>query len=400
MIVEQAAQTRLDEFNRCSDLAWSTTEHQKRYGLANSAENSSLPVETAASQSRFAGLIHEGQDIFLPSGPPVGRISSLLPGDAGQISFLVVRMARLWGRHKIAQVELVSDVNPAGVWLSLTRSKFQGLPDYKTDGSIANEVESALWNDQVLRVTDYHEIDVQVKNGVVSLTGHITGVMNQQRIENALGSVKGILGVRMHLVGDDKLLLRVSEALAQIERIEGNHVFANVQNGLVVLNGKVISTNDRKLAERCAADVPLVRGVINHITTPGIDPNTEEQRFLQPSIGEVIYFHDGSFGVVKQVIINRNNRLVVDMILEGRFPDKQFKSESMAAGETPAPDRLAVIPVSTIRYLTSESGFLLIDSTEITRYQNFDPVNFIAPDPNWLPPYPYCIDDIRFRAES
>ncbi|HMD89108.1 MAG TPA: BON domain-containing protein [Anaerolineaceae bacterium] len=398
MTVEQATQTKLDEFNRCSDLAWSTTEQQKRYGLANSAENSSLPMETAASQSRFEGLIQAGQNVFLPGGQSIGRIKKLLPGDAGQVSYLVIHTHH-WGHYKIAPVELVSDISPTGVWLSIDRSKFQELTDYKTDASIANEIDSALWNDQVLRVTDYHEIDVQVKNGVVSLTGHITGVMNQQRIENALGSVKGILAVRMHLVGDDKLLLSVSEALAQIERAEGNHIFVKVENGVVVLSGMAISAEDRGLAEQCAGNVPAVRGVINHIAAPGVDLDAEDRPFLQPSIGEEIFFHDGLFGFVRQVIINRNNRRVVDLIIEGQFPDRQLKYASMTSDEVPVPDRLAVIPVSVIRYLTSSSGFLLIDSTETTRYQDFNLANFVTPEPDWLPPYPYCSENVRFLAK-
>ena len=291
MVVEQVTQTRLDELNRCRDLVWSMTEDQNRNGLANDM----LSVKNETPQSRFEGLVHEGQNVFLTGDQSIGRIVKLLPGAGGQVSYLVVRTAHLWGSHKLLPVELVSDVNPKGVWLSIYRSKFYELPDYKTDASIADEVESALWNDEVLRVTAYHEVDVRVKNGVVSLTGHIMGMMNQDRVESAVGNVKGILGVRIHLVADDKLLLKVAGALVQIERIEGKHVFAQVENGVVVLSGEVISADVRGSAEQYAADVPGVRGVINNIAAPGIDPDAEDQRFLQPSIGEEIFFRDGVF---------------------------------------------------------------------------------------------------------
>jgi len=396
MVVEQVTQTRLDEPSRCRDLVWSTVEDQDRIGPANDM----LPVKNETSQTRFEGLIYAGQHVFLTGDQSIGRITKLLPGAAGQVSYLVVRTAHLWGRHKLVPVELVRDVTPKGVWLSIDRRKIQELPDYKTDAALADEVESALWNDEVLRVTAYHEIDVRVRDGVVSITGHIMGMMNQDRVESAVGKVKGLLGVRIHLVADDKLLLKVAEALVKIERVEGKHVFAQVENGVVVLSGEVISADVRRLAEQYAANVPGVRGVINDIAAPGVDLDAEDQRFLQPAIGEEIFFHDSLFGFVKQVIINRNNRRVVGMIIQGQFPDKQLKFGSMAAGETPAPDRLEVIPVSVIRYLTSDSGFLLIDSTEITRYQKFDPASFVAPDADWVPPYPYCTDDVRFFGEK
>ncbi len=399
MTVDQAAQTKLDEFNRCNDLVWTTAEHPNQPGLANPVEFGSLPVESAASQSGFAGLIRAGQSVFLTGNQSIGSITSLLPGDAGDVSYLVIRKAGLWGHHKIVPVALVNEVNPSSVCLSIDRSKFQGLPEYKTDATIANEIDSALWNDEVLRFTDYHEVDVQVKNGVVVLSGHITGVMNRQRIENAVGSVTGILAVRVHLVADDALLLKVAEALVQIELVEGNQVFANVQNGLVVLNGHVISAKDRSSAEQCAANIPSVRGVINRLAAPGIDLDAEDQRFLQPTIGEEIYFRDGPHGTVNQVIINRNNRRVVAMILQGQFSDPQQKSASMTSNETPPPDQLAVVRVSVIQYLTSASGFLTIDSTEKTKYQDYDPANFIAPEAGWLPPYPYCTDNVRFIRE-
>ena len=386
----------INELDRCSDLVWSTFEDQN----LNVSAYGVVSAKSETSQTRFEGLIHEGQHVFLTGDRSIGRIVSLLPGAIGQDSYLVIRTPHFWGRHKLLPVELVSDVNPKGVWLSIDRSKFQELPDFKTDASLADEVESAIWNDKVLRVTAYQEVDVRVKDGVVSLTGHVMGMMNQDRIESAVGNVKGILGVRYHLVADDKLLLKVAGALGQIGHVEGNLVFAHVENGVVVLSGEVISADVRGIAEQRTVTVPGVRGVINNITAPGIDPNAEDQRFLQPSIGEEILFRDGLFGFVKQVIINQHNRRVVAMIIQGRFPDRQLKFGPMTAGETLPLDRLAVIPVSVIRYLTSNSGFLLIDSTETTRYQDFDPANFVTPDADWVPPYPYCIDDVMWVTEK
>ncbi len=396
MVVEQTAQIRLDELNRCRDLIWSTVED---YRPADPIAKDTVSVKKEAARVRFSKLIYMDQKAFLSTDQSIGRITELLPDTSGHVAYFVIHTAHLWGKNKLLPVDLISEVNVKGVMLSIDRNKFLELPDYKTDASIADEVDRALRNDDLLRVTDYHEINVQVNQGIVSLTGHITGQLSQDRIERAVEHITGILGVKIHLVADNDLLLEVAEALVQVDRVNGNHVFANVQNGVVILSGEVINPEARSLAEQCTANVPRIRAVINSIAAPGIDLDAMDQRFLQPAIGEEIVFRDGLSGLVKQVIINRNNRRVVGMIIQGRFPDKPLQFGSIAAGENLTPERLAVIPVSVLRYLTNQSGFLLIDSTETTRYQDYDPANFVVPDPDWVPPYPYCSENVRFDSK-
>jgi osmotically-inducible protein OsmY len=392
MVIKQTTKTRLDEIRRSRGQAWSMTAGQNRGG--SSSDMVSAKSET--SQTRFVGLIHRGQNVFSTGDQPIGRILSLLPGDGSPVSYLVIRTPHFWGRLKLLPVEFVSNIKPKGVWLSIDRSKFRDLADYKTDAAIKDEVESSLWSDPILRITDYPEISVGVKNGVVSLVGHTTGMMNQKRIDDAVRNVTGVLGVSIHLIADDKLLLKVAGALSLIGQGEENHVFAHVENGVVVLSGEVSSIDIRNSAEQYTATVADVRGVINNVSVLGIDLAPEDQRFIQPSIGEEIIFRDGLSGFVTQVIINQQNRRVVAMIIQGQFPAKKYT----AIGGIQVPDRLAVIPMSVIRYITRQSGFLLIDSTEINLYQDFDPANFVAPDADWVPPYPYNLDDVKWVTEK
>jgi len=402
MLDTQVAQTKLDEINRCKGEFSETVEDQNRYASfcpAVMGQEFLAQLGTKESPPKLEGLLHTDQKVFLPGSRSVGRISKLIPNPEGRVSYLVIRTSYLWGRYKILSVNCVGSITPRGVLLSIDREQFKGLSDYKTDAIIANEIDRALWNDEALRVIDYNEITVRVKNGIVSLTGHISGTIDLERIENAIKDIQGILGKRIHLVRDDKLLLEISEALAKIEHVKGNRFSQNVNNGVVVLSGEAVNANDRRLAEQYAASVPRVRGVINCIHAPGIDLNAEDQRFLQPSIGEEIYFLDGISGNVKQVIIHPNNRRVVSMILQGRFTGLQNEGQASMDYKVRLTKQLIVIPVNVIRYLTRNSGFLLIDSTETTSYQDFDPANFVAPEGDWVPPYPYCTDDVLFQAD-
>jgi osmotically-inducible protein OsmY len=270
----------------------------------------------------------------------------------------------------------------------------------RADASIAEKVDRALWKNGMLRSTDYREIDVSVKDNIVFLRGHVISTSNQQLAENAVRTIPGVLGVKSYLVPDDKIIQEVAGALGKIEHVYGVKFFTGARNGVVVLNGDVNGTNIRSLAEKCATNIPGVRGVINNVRAPGVDLKAEDQRFLQPSIGEQIYFRDGVSGKVQRVIINPNNRRVVAMIIRWRYSNSQQDPRFLAYGEDQTPERLVEIPVSAIRYLTKSSGFLKIDSAEAARYSDFDLSCFIAPRDDWTPPYPYCPDEVLFPVES
>lgn len=59
-------------------------------------------------------------------------------------------------------------------------------------------------------------------------------------------------------------------------------------------------------------------------------------------------------------------------------------------------NHLMVIPMDLVRFLTKDSGFLRISSTERDRELDFNSASFISPAVDWTPPYPYCPDDVLF----
>lgn len=270
----------------------------------------------------------------------------------------------------------------------------------KTDATIKESVERAIWNDDVLRAIEYSEIAVHAKNGVVYLNGHIVSTTSQGRIQNALRAIPGIQAIQNNLVLDDRLTNEVAAALGTLEHTYACKFFTGASHGLISLNGIVGNENIKLLAEKCVARNPNVRGVINHVHVSGTEPELQDQPFLQPIIGEIIYFLDGLSGIVKQVIINPNNRRVVAMIVLGPFADQQQGHGSFKNGQAPSPERLIVLSMDVVRYLTRVSGFLHINSNERERYMDFDSGFFRAPDVDWAPPYPYCPDDVLFPVEQ
>ena len=93
-------------------------------------------------------------------------------------------------------------------------------------------------------------------------------------------------------------------------------------------------------------------------TSQAPNRKSPEQPFLQPTIGETIYFLDGISGVVNQVIINPNNRRVVAMTVRAQFANQRQELKSLNNGKALSPERLVVLPMDVVRYMTKVSGFL------------------------------------------
>ncbi len=269
-------------------------------------------------------------------------------------------------------------------------------PVQRADAEIKENIYQALWKDDVIRSLEYYEIDIHVKNGVVHLNGHIVGSTSEYRIENALRSVSGIMEIKNNLILDDKLTLEIASSLGALEHAYGCKFFTGSSHGVVSLNGKVNHANVKLLAEKCAAGNPNVRGVINNIKVSTNGHTTQDQTFLQPTIGEMIYFLDGVTGVVQQVVMNPNNRRVTAMNILGRFDNPDQELNSMNTGEVRPPEQLITVPMEAVRYMTKTSGFLRIHSYESNRYMDFDSEAFFAPENEWTPPYPYCPENVLF----
>jgi osmotically-inducible protein OsmY len=399
MIETKPARTWVDELNRCQDRFWVSREDGNHFDGA-SPVNKEVLVDSKSETfaAPMNGSIYVGLKVFLPHGQFIGKITKLLHDPAGHVSHLTIRTAGLFGRHKVVPVEYLSDITPKSALLSITRGQFMELPGYHTDLFIAEEADRALWKDLVLRHIDYHEIDVRVRDGFIMLNGHVLTGMNQWRAETAVQTIPGILGVNSHLISDDKLIHEVAGALAQIEQDENCKLNSKVENGLAVLMGDVRSTSLRDQAGQCVANIPWVRGVINeiHVTGMALDPG--DQRFLQPLIGKELIFKDALSVTIRKVVINPHNRRVVAVVVFGQFPDP-LRTEMDSDYRESRPDRLVTLPIDLILHLTRSAGFLNIDSTETVQFNNYDPSRYMTPEKDWLPPYPYCTDEVLFLAE-
>lgn len=270
----------------------------------------------------------------------------------------------------------------------------------RADKDLTYEVDDALWKEPTLRAMDYHNIEIRVRNGILDLYGHVSSQTNRHLIEEALRRVDGLAAIHDHLVADDQLLAEVAAALGSLEYASGSKFFTGVSHGIVLLSGTAGDPKARLLAEQCAASNPNVRGVINSVQVQGVISNPSDLPFAQPQIGAEFFFVDGVSGRVRQVIIDPDNRRVTDITLQSRFVDPQHDlNASRNSGSRPS-ERTLVIPMQAVRYLTAHSGSLNVRSSQSDQYSEFDPADFLIPQSEWKPPYPYCRADVLFRAKE
>lgn len=350
-------------------------------------------IGSPAPYLREALALRSGQQVFCHDGH-AGYVTLPLLDPRGQVRQFVMRL-RHPGHEVIVPADWVGESDAENVHLSVNRHALEGLPVYRPDSVIAAEVDRALWNDGVLRESDYHEIDIVVSNGVVSLNGYVMTLTIKARVERAARTVHDVLDVENHLIADDQVVIAVAQALDHDARTREQTVYVNARNGIVSLSGEVSSAAVRAAVEECAASVPVVRGVLNYVQAPGVARHEEEQRVLQPQIGAEVYASDIRLGRVERAIISPHNRRVTAIVAHGQFPDPGAVPVEMLRA---APEWHTVIPISAVSDVNASGVLLRISSVEAARLADFDPARFVTPDANWQLPYPYHLADVMLES--
>ena len=132
--------------------------------------------------------------------------------------------------------------------------------DARTDPSIAEEVRRVLGWDALV---PQNRIDVQVRDGVVTLSGEVDREHQRTAAEQAVEPLVGLTGVinrisvrPMHVTGELQ-----AKVVAAIRRIRAKHVRVETHGGVVELRGRVPSLAERNQIEHTVRDIPGVTSV-------------------------------------------------------------------------------------------------------------------------------------------
>lgn len=121
---------------------------------------------------------------------------------------------------------------------------------------------------------DAAHIGVAVRNGVVTLSGHVSSLLEKVRAEAAVRRVKGVLAIALDLdvrlptdkkTADDEIAARAVHLLEWDTQLPHGAIKLSVSHGVVTLFGEVEWAFQRREAEADVRRLGGVRDVINDI---------------------------------------------------------------------------------------------------------------------------------------
>jgi osmotically-inducible protein OsmY len=142
----------------------------------------------------------------------------------------------------------------------------------KTDLELKHDVEAELaWNPDINAAA----IGVAVKDGVVTLTGHLDTYGEKFAIERALRGLHGVSAIALefdvklaphHQRTDSEIAGAIEHALRWNTHVPADRIRVTVERGHVTLTGEVEWNQQRLRAETVAHTMIGVTGITNHIT--------------------------------------------------------------------------------------------------------------------------------------
>ncbi len=256
------------------------------------------------------------------------------------------------------------------------------------DEAILEDIWRALWNEETIRNMDINDISVDVENGQVCLSGHVSMDKNNQRIQEIAWSFPGVIAVHHHLVTDQDLPIQVAQALGDDERTRPFTLPVYSYHGWVGMGGLVPDRDIQRAAEETAASVPAVRGVILLPDIEG-EKSAAVRNAVQPQIGLQVYGKDAVEGTVYQVVINPRNRLVTHAIARVRQTSDGWQASC---------DYL--VPVEALDVADAGGIFLSHSAPAINQFPVFNRADYPFAPLTWQPPFPYAVGSVRWHRQE
>lgn len=116
----------------------------------------------------------------------------------------------------------------------------------------------------------HERITLKVEHGLVTLGGEVEWRYQREEAEDDVRRLSGVKGVINGIavkpkVGAADVQAQIRRAFERSAELEADHITVAVENGKVVLGGKVSAWIERELAERAAWAAPGVTSVENQI---------------------------------------------------------------------------------------------------------------------------------------
>ena len=160
----------------------------------------------------------------------------------------------------------------------------------KTDADLKRDVTAELAWDPAVRAT---AIGVAVKDGVVTLSGHLETFAEKHAAERALGRVAGVKAIALeldvklsfdHKRSDTDIAVSAEQALKWSTLVPVEAIRLTVDHGSVTLQGEVEWDYQRRSAEKAIRPLMGVVGISNEITLRVRPRATDLSRKIQEAL--------------------------------------------------------------------------------------------------------------------
>jgi osmotically-inducible protein OsmY len=197
-----------------------------------------------------------------------------------EVAYLVVHDLRP-GQDTIIQAKYITDISTGYIKINVPDTTLKTLPPYRSDSVLQQEVEAVLFGSAPLHI-DLKGISARVLDGVLYLDGNISSSLRGDIAQSQVMGISGLLEVKNHLVGDDRLASDLAMALGRDERTRDLPIGVYPRLGVVRLSGAVHNGQQKAAAEEIARSFVGVRSVINDLL---VNPNVDLLYVMSPAEG-------------------------------------------------------------------------------------------------------------------
>ncbi|QDU36626.1 Osmotically-inducible protein Y precursor [Maioricimonas rarisocia] len=185
---------------------------------------------------------------------------------------------------------MISMATSLGLMVVLGVSQAALAEPEMTDESIADHVSEEFRFDPAVPAS---QIDVGSEEGIITLSGAVDNLLARERAARIASTVRGVQSVINRIEVDPPLTRRgdeieqdIESALLMAPATESYEVHASVSGGVVTLEGRVDSWQEKQLVERVVKGVAGVRGLQNNIIVEyaAMRPDEEIRRDIESAL--------------------------------------------------------------------------------------------------------------------
>jgi osmotically-inducible protein OsmY len=182
-------------------------------------------------------VLSKRSHIALDTGPRM-RLAGLRVSVDNVVTHLLAE--RQWPANsvRLVPIDVVTEISPWRFSTELSVVDFRDLPRYRSDRDVERALREALFANDNISTIDLKAVDLDVSDGIVTLTGNVRWPETVRDIDQTASSTQGVTGVDNQILDDRDIELQIATLLPGIFPALADSAEINSQLGQVTITGK------------------------------------------------------------------------------------------------------------------------------------------------------------------